>query len=147
MSNPRMSLTPKPNFNKLAASLVTKKDMMDLAIDLTTAVRNRTQTKHVDYKGSPFKPYSQGYAISKGVGRNNVTLTGISAGSRMLNSMKQKATKTESYIYFADSNKNDLAVKNSKTRQFFEAGKDDENMLNTTYKKMLDKKIKAWERS
>jgi len=145
MSGTGMTLTPIPNFGKLGNSLMTKKDILKLAIDTTTSIRKRTKEQGVDFRGTPFKNYTKPYAIRKG--QSFVNLTGTSAGSRMLNSMKQTATGKKGFIYFGDSDKNNLAIYNSKLREFFEIGKDDEKMISKNYEALLRKKISKWERA
>jgi len=141
----RMILVPDPNFKKLAKKVITKRELLEIAIDITTEIRDRT-IQGVDYLGRKFKPYTEEYAKSKGVNRNDVTLLGNTAGTRMLNNIKQKADNNTAVLYFADSEKNDIAVKNMKTRKFFEFSEKDERKIKEYYEKKLEKNIKGWER-
>jgi len=140
-----MYLVPKPDFRKLGESLVTQKDMLELAITLTTDIRNRTAVHGVDYHNQAFRKYTPNYAKRKG--SSKVDLLGKTTGPRMLNNMKQKATKKDAVIYFADSGKNDLAVWNSDTREFFEISSPNETKILKEYEKKLDAHIKRWERT
>ena len=150
MSN-RMVLTPKPDYTKLARDLVGKAELLEYATEIITDIRDRTQSG-LDYKNNSFKEYSEDYAEKKGVVRSDVTLTGITAGDRMLLEMHQYATETESVIHFPDANKNDLAYKHMKgigvpKRLFFEFSKEDEKEIQRMYNEDLDKAIRKWERS
>jgi len=144
---PGMRLVPKPNFDKLGEALIMKKDLHTFSMDLITAIRNRTQTQNVDFRGKPFKAYTTPYSRRKG--SKSVNLTGTKAGSRMLNSMKKYVRGNKGFVHFADANKNDIAVYNSEgkyKREFFEIGKEDEKMIHKKYRKLLDRRIKLWER-
>jgi|APSaa5957512622_1039677.scaffolds.fasta_scaffold07363_6 hypothetical protein len=144
----RMTLTPDPKLYKFAEKLRTKKDMADLGLMAIKNIRNRTQLKGVDYKGRAFKKYSPKY--SEKTGKKFVNLTGTKAGKRMLNLIKVKATKNEALIYFSDAMKEIIANNHNNgvrvpKREFFGIGKDDEKIVNKEYRKLLDKKIRAWE--
>ena len=145
MSN-RMTLVPKPDYTKLAADLVGKKELFEYAFEIKTDIRDRTVKHHKDYKGSSFKKYTKAYARRKGVSRSDVDLMGRKAGSRMMNSMEAYANDKESVIHFSDQMKNNLAVYNSETREFFEFSKEDEKEIRKMYEKDLDKAIRKWER-
>lgn len=139
----RMTLTPVPNFSKLADKLISAKDLRDFALTATKEIRNRTQLQNVDEDGQSFKKYTPQYAKAKK--QNRVTLTGISAGSRMLNNMKVKSNNKEAIIYFSDGNKEKIAGYNMKTRKFFGFSKEQEKGINKKYRKLIDKRIKDWE--
>jgi len=66
------------------------------------------------------------------------------------NLIKVKATKNEALIYFSDAMKEIIANNHNNgvrvpKREFFGIGKDDEKIVNKEYRKLLDKKIRAWE--
>jgi hypothetical protein len=86
-------------------------------VEARDRIRTRTRAKGVDADGAPFAPYSEGYAKAKAkrsklstVGR--VNLTGVRAGSRMLDTMLVKASATQNpriTIFFSLAEKAEIA--------------------------------------
>ena len=124
-----------------------KKALANAAAFQVGAIKKRTQTKGVDFKNRPFKPYSLKYKrrLVKQSGVVDLTDTG-----RMFSSLTFRATESKGTLFFRQQAANRKAFFHDQAgagrkkviRPFFSIGDDEEKKIEKIFFQVLDKELR-----
>ena len=126
-----------------------KKALANAAAFQVGAIKKRTQTKGVDFKNRPFKPYSLKYKrrLVKQSGVVDLTDTG-----QMFSSLTFRATESKGTLFFRQQAANRKAFFHDQAgagrkkviRPFFSIGDDEEKKIEKIFFQVLDKELRIW---
>tara|TARA_Y100000015_G_scaffold43106_1_gene52260 strand:- start:111 stop:575 length:465 start_codon:yes stop_codon:yes gene_type:complete len=124
-----------------------KKALANAAAFQVGAIKKRTQTKGVDFKNRPFKPYSLKYKrrLVKQSGVVDLTDTG-----QMFSSLTFRATESKGTLFFRQQAANRKAFFHDQAgagrkkviRPFFSIGDDEEKKIEKIFFQVLDKELR-----
>lgn len=124
-----------------------KKALANASAFEVVAIKDRTQSKGVDYRGSPFKPYSPKYKRAKVKQSGVVDLTDT---GQMFSSLTFKATESKGTLFFRQAQANRKAFFHDEVgagrgrvkREFFRISRDEETKIEKIFFSVLEKELK-----
>jgi hypothetical protein len=124
-----------------------KKALANASAYEVVAIKERTQTKGIDYRGTPFKPYSPKYKRAKVKQSGVVDLTDT---GQMFSSLTFRATESKGTLFFRQAQANRKAFfhdevgagRNKVKREFFSISNSEEKKIQKIFYNVLNRELK-----